>query len=317
VAPVLPRVRRADDPRLGEGAKFWDGTAAPALRRGQAVVIGFPQDEGVRRNGGRVGAAAAPGEIRKYLYALTPWDGCEDVDLGTLGLLDLGDVRVTADLEASQAALGEVVAAVLATGAVPVVLGGGHEAAYGHYLGYANLRRGVAVINVDAHLDVRPLVDGRGHSGSPFRQAMEHPGQPLPGRRYACLGAQPFAVSRAHAAYVSDAGGAIGWAEEVRGRVSDFLIKQCNCALADGCQVYVSVDSDVVSSADVPGVSAPNPLGLTGAEICATARSAGGSAAVASFDVVEVNPSLDDDGQSSRWAALAVWHFLAGLTSRR
>ena len=34
------------------------------------------------------------------------------------------------------------------------------------------------------------------------------------------------------------------------------------------------------------------------------------------FDLVEVNPRLDRDGQSARWAALAVWHFLSGLDER-
>lgn len=31
----------------------------------------------------------------------------------------------------------------------------------------------VGVINIDAHLDVRPLKDGKAHSGSPFRQMLE------------------------------------------------------------------------------------------------------------------------------------------------
>jgi formiminoglutamase len=316
IAPILPAVQRADDPRLGGRATFWAGTAAPALRRNQPVLIGFPQDEGVRRNGGRVGAAAAPGEIRKWLYALTPWHGGENMDLGALGLLDLGDVRITADLEASQAALGEVIAGVLAAGAVPIVLGGGHETAFGHYLGYANLRRPVAIVNLDAHLDVRPCLDGRGHSGSPFRQALEHPAQPLPGKHYACLGAQPFSVNRAHADYVVRAGGAIGWAADVRGRLVERLVKLFDNANAEGCQVYVTVDSDVVCTADVPGVSAPNVLGLSAEEVCAGARLAGAAAVVASFDVVEINPALDRDGQSSRWAALLIWHFLAGLAFR-
>jgi formiminoglutamase len=317
VAPVIPPVRRADDPRLGECCDFWDGVGVPALRTNQPVLIGFSQDEGVRRNGGRVGAAAAPAEIRRSLYALASWDGCRDVDLRRLGLLDVGDMRVTSDLEASQVALGEVVAAVLAAGAVPIVLGGGHETAFGHYLGYANLRRPVAVVNLDAHLDVRPCLDGRGHSGSPFRQMREHPGQPLPGKRYTCLGAQTFSVSRDHAEYVQSAGGTIGWACDVRGRLVDDVAKNCSSAAADGWQVYVSVDCDVICAAEVPGVSAPNPLGLSGVELCAAALVAGESSAVASFDVVEINPSLDRDGQSSRCAALIVWHFLAGLANRR
>jgi formiminoglutamase len=315
VAPVRPTAPRADDPRLGEVAVFWNGAGEPTLKRGKPVLIGFPQDEGVRRNGGRVGAAAAPAEIRRRLYNLTPWDGSRGVDLPAL--LDLGDVRVTADLEASQAALGEVVAAVLAAGSVPVVLGGGHETALGHYLGYANLRRPVRVVNLDAHLDVRPPIDGRGHSGSPFRQAIEHPDYPLSGNFYACLGVQPFSVSREHADYVRRLGGTIGWAPDVRGRLPKHLLQSLHRATGDQCQVYVSLDADVVHCADVPGVSAPNPVGLSGVEVCAALRAAGACPAAASLDVVEVNPALDRDGQSSCWASAAVWHFLAGLATRQ
>ena len=316
VAPPVETMRRPDDPRLGECAVFWSGATPLVFERNQPVLVGFPQDEGVRRNGGRVGAAAAPGEIRRRLYGLTPWDGAHDVDLRPLELLDLGDVLVSSDLEASQALLGEVVAAVLAQGAIPIVLGGGHETAYGHYLGYVQLRRLATVINLDAHLDVRPCLDGRGHSGSPFRQALEHSDQPLPGSRYVCLGAQPPSVSRVHAEYVRQRRGVIGWVEDVRGSLHAHLAKHINGAAANGWQAYVSVDCDVICAADMPGVSAPSPLGLSAGEVCASARLAGASPNVTSFDVVEVNPSLDRDGQSASCGALIVWHFLAGLAGR-
>ena len=93
------------------------------------------------------------------------------------------------------------------------MLGGGHETAYGIYLGYVAAGLPVGIVNIDAHLDVRPLIDGKGHSGSPFRQAMEHPTQPLPGNRYVCLGAQPHAVSRDHWAYVHERGGLVRWSK--------------------------------------------------------------------------------------------------------
>jgi formiminoglutamase len=80
--------------------------------------------------------------------------------------------------------------------------------------------------------------------------------------------------------------------------------------------VYVTVDADAVDARSVPGVSAPNPLGLSAEEVVACARLAGQSPAVSSLDVVEINPRLDLDGHSARWAALLVWHFLAGLASR-
>src|SRR5581483_3703756 len=82
---------RPDDPRLGEVIEFWKGDAA-ALRPDRAVLIGFPQDEGVRRNHGRPGAAEAPHEIRQQLGRLVPWDAISGVDLTEHPPLDLGDV---------------------------------------------------------------------------------------------------------------------------------------------------------------------------------------------------------------------------------
>jgi formiminoglutamase len=280
------------------------------------VLIGFPQDEGVRRNQGRPGAAAAPGAIRHWLYRLGSQSAPDDVDLASLDLLDLGDVRIAGRLEDSQEALAEVVAAVLARRAVPVVMGGGHETAYGHFLGYVRAGLPVGIINLDAHLDVRPTLDGRGNSGSPFRQAMEHPTHPLLGDRYVCLGLQPAAVSRQHLDFVRSRGGVAHWAEEVRGRLGETFRQECERLRGLGCLVYVSLDSDVACAADVPGVSAPNPLGLSGVELAACARRAGAAAEVAGFDLVEINPEHDRDQQSARWAAGILWHFLVGLAKR-
>jgi formiminoglutamase len=288
----------------------------PDLRPGRPVLVGFPQDEGVRRNQGRPGAAAAPEAIRRWLYRLTPYDGATGADLAGLGLLDLGNLRIHGDLEETQQALGEVVAALLTAGAVPVVLGGGHETAFGHYLGYVRAGRPVAILNLDAHLDVRPCIDGRGHSGSPFRQALEHPTRPLPGERYVCLGAQPSATSRAHLDFVRQRGGRVHWAAAVSRSLERVFRRECERLRVGDCGLYVTVDADVVRAADVPGVSAPNASGLDGVEVVACARLAGETAGVTSFDLVEINPPLDSDGQSARWAALAVWHFLAGLASR-
>ena len=57
----------------------------------------------------------------------------------------------------------------------------------------------VATVNIDVRLEIQPCPGGNGHSGSPFRQAMEHAARPLASGRYVCIGAQPFAVSWEHA----------------------------------------------------------------------------------------------------------------------
>src|SRR5437660_1189611 len=110
--------RRPDDPRLGEVVEFWQGDPA-ALRPGRAVLVGFPQDEGVRRNHGRPGAAEALQEIRRWLYRLTPVHIDGNFNLAHQPPLDVGNVRIQGDLEETQQALGEVVGGILRTGAVP------------------------------------------------------------------------------------------------------------------------------------------------------------------------------------------------------
>ena len=55
------------DKKMGEFVQqeFSDYEAA------DVVIVGCPQDEGVRRNKGRIGAAKAPDEIRKALYRMS------------------------------------------------------------------------------------------------------------------------------------------------------------------------------------------------------------------------------------------------------
>jgi formiminoglutamase len=299
---------RPDDPRLGSVVEFRTGGLAD-IPAGRPVIVGFPQDEGVRRNGGRVGAALAPDEIRRWLYRLVPCnpDPETPADLAALGVIDLGNLEVTSDLEASQAALGGVVAELLLRGAIPIVLGGGHETAYGVYLGHLRAHRLAAILNLDAHLDVRPTLGGLGHSGSPFRQALEHPTQPLPGRWYSCQGVLPSSASRAHVEYVFGRRGTIRWNRS----------GQCAFALEFLDQeVHLSIDADVVRAADVPGVSAPNPTGVPGADVIRFAGESAANPRVSGVELVEINPRFDLDGRSARWGAQVAWNFLCGLARR-
>ncbi|MFN3596530.1 MAG: formimidoylglutamase [Rubricoccaceae bacterium] len=285
-----------EDPRLGH---WLAAQADPA--RAEVVLVGFPSDAGVGRNGGRVGAAHGPRALREALYRLTP-----DARLGArfTGLLahtaDVGDVPVSGDVEADQAALGRTIAPWLAAGKTVVVLGGGHETAFGHLLGYGAARPDV--LNLDAHLDVRPVGAAGAHSGSPFRQALET------GRvgRYTVLGAQPHSVAAAHAAFVEARGGRVVWREAATpGRLAEEVAALARPTLA-------TLDLDAVRAADAPGVSAPNPDGLAEADWLAAAEALGRSPHVRSLDIVELCPPHDVDGRTARLAALTVWRFLRG-----
>ncbi len=154
------------------------------------AIIGFCCDEGIRRNQGRPGATQGPAHCRSSLSNI-PVDKVDDFIL-----YDLGDIHCVEHLlEESQIALGHVVSWVIDHGIKPIVIGGGHETAYGHYLGVAKSypHADTAIINFDAHFDLRPLLDGgKGSSGTPFTQIAQHRTERRMNFNYYCIGIQQF-----------------------------------------------------------------------------------------------------------------------------
>jgi formiminoglutamase len=240
---------RAGDPRLGHLL----GTGLKEDEAPDAVILGFPTDEGVRRNGGRVGAAQGPGALREALYRYTSDAHLDRHRHFLTRTRDLGDLTVSGDLEADQQLLGETLRPHLDRGSFVIVLGGGHETSYGHFLGYAYAGRPVEILNWDAHTDVRELVDGRAHSGSPFRQAIEDPSGAC--RKCSVAGIQPHSVAQPHIEFVQRHGRAI-WRHQVTAVLIEELFRPT------GTPLMVSFDLDAVSQAEAPRVSTPNPGGL-------------------------------------------------------
>ncbi len=289
----------------------------------QVVLVGFPSDEGVRLNGGRPGAAAGPDAIRRALYKLTPDAQCFDAFVDLLAhTADLGDLAVTGDVERDQERLGEALAPHLKHGGVPIVLGGGHETTYGHFLGYARAGRDVSLLNWDAHADVRPRKEGRPHSGSSFRLALEHPSGRC--RSYCAAGLLPQSTARAHLEYINVHEGTYYWRSQITETLVDRLYaegveprKTSNPDVHDprpSC--LASFDLDAVDQAAAPGGRAPAAKGLAPRRWLYAAEQAGRCPHVASMDLVELNPRFDADGRTARLAALTVWHFLRGLAER-
>src|SRR5262249_17251575 len=108
----------------------------------------------------------------------------------------------------------------------------------------------------------------------------------------------------------------VRWCNELKNSLGQQFLWEIDQLASASCRAYVSLDADVIQLADVPGVSAPNPVGFPGATVVSLARLAGKSPWVSSFDLVEISPPCDISAQSSRWAALAIWNFLIGLGLR-
>ena len=291
------------------------------LEPGGIAIIGFPTHVGVVRNGGRPGAAHGPAAIRAAFSRLTP-DAMDPSAFSSVldKSLDLGNIRSAggspgassglADedpLLQSQRALGVVVRRVLRAGGVPVILGGGHETAFGHYLGLQEVFDDVTLLNWDAHADVRSTNRGLGHSGSPFRQAIEFDPSKKP--RYVVGGLSRHSVASEHLEFVRAHGQAF-----FRDEIDADCVRDVYASLASPTQM--SFDMDAVRAADAPGVSAPSIGGFSTEEWLEIAYAGGRNRNVKSVDVVEVNPAFDIDGRTARLAALTLWHFIRGLARR-
>lgn len=265
------------------------------------ALVGFASDAGVKRNVGRTGAKAAPDAIRK---ALGPFS-CKRKEIA---LYDFGNVVCHRDeLEEAQLALAEIIEKLLNENITPIVLGGGHEVAYGNYLGIARKISDLAIVNFDAHFDMRPLLnDAKGSSGTPFLQIAEDKiakGQLFD---YTCLGLQMTGNNshldetarkhHVHALYASEIHeNGLSLAKQM---VAD-AIKRTN-------QLYVSLCLDVFATPFAPGVSAPQILGLFPWQVISLLRILAESKKVVSYDLAEYCPPLDIDMRTAKLAASLV-----------
>ena len=303
---------RTDPPGTGGDTRRWHQIVRPATSGAPAgiALLGFACDEGIRRNGGRLGAAEGPAALRAALSNLPV--------LAEHALYDAGDVPCQGqDLEDAQSRFADLLCGLLDAGHFAIGLGGGHEIAFATYQGLARhlgLRRPrVAVINLDAHFDLRE--QEQGSSGTPFLQVLKHAAAHGLQVEYACLGVsasantrQLFATADAHGVrYLHD--------DELTCLQLAQRIEALQQWLTTIDTIYLSVCLDVLPHATAPGVSAPSARGvpLEIVEPLLDAIAATGKVAV--VDIAELSPRFDHDGATARVAARLI-HRITRQASR-
>ncbi|MFZ4863792.1 formimidoylglutamase [Sphingobacterium sp. Mn56C] len=293
-----------------------DGTAA-AYRRWHQVVqclpltalqplpkavafLGFVSDEGVRRNQGRVGAAEAPAVLRSVLAGLPVHFNA------ALQLLDVGDIRCQGtDLESAQQHLAGAVEAIVRSGAFPLLLGGGHEITFPHFLGLKNAtRKRIGIINIDAHLDIRQPSDGRPNSGTGFyqiSQLLSNEQQPF---SYLAIGIQQIANTAALFQYAQQKGVQIIGADAIHPKKVAAIKKSIRDFAATVDYVYLSIDMDAFAAPFAPGVSALAFNGIIpDRSFWRVFKVIINLPNLIAVDIAELNPALDIDNRTARLAA--------------
>lgn len=279
----------------GPGAEHarWHHAVNGAGADAPVALIGFASDEGVRRNQGRVGAAGGPAALRAALAGFAA---------PGVGVRDRGDVVVAdGDLETGQAQLGNAVATVLHRGAVPVVIGGGHEVAFGSALGWIGRDETWGVLNLDAHLDLRRA--GRATSGTPFAQLADVLAARDKAFHYSVIGlSRP---SNTAVLFAEAARREVAILEDVDADATRALTA-ADRLLSAVDRVHLTLDLDVLPAAVAPGVSAPAAFGVPLGVVLAVLRAVAASGKLGLFEVAELNPRFDVDQRTARTAARCV-----------
>jgi formiminoglutamase len=277
------------------------------------AFIGFCCDEGVRLNRGRTGAAKGPKSIRNALGNL-PCNFSQEVKL-----FDAGDIYCEdCTLLESQNILAKAVKRVLSLNLFPIVLGGGHEVAFGDYMGILNYlseknkQPSIGIVNFDAHFDLRPYIQGAS-SGTMFRQIADICSDRNLEYSYMCIGIQKHSntidlfktADKLSAKYMLAKDIIDGDDCEVINEIDDFI------KLRD--YIYVTICSDVFSTAFAPGVSAAQPLGLDPERVIKYIKYILKSNKVVCFDIAEVSPRFDQDDITANLAAILIFSVINTL----
>ncbi|HEU0301161.1 MAG TPA: formimidoylglutamase [Longimicrobium sp.] len=306
-ADPLAALRARPDPRDPRAPTLLRPWAEGEPLEGRTVVLGFPYDGGIPS---RPGARFGPRAIRDALASFGTFDGEREVE----SVPDLGDVALPAMNGAdAHARIEEAARQLFAAGARPVFLGGDHGITGSIIRGLAAARADVAlaIVNVDAHLDVREY-DDEAHlsSGTPFRRALETP--IAAGARTAMIGIRRFANSRYYLEWAAGQGIHLSTMEDVETHRAVTVSRAALYRATSGADaLYLSIDMDAADAAFAPGVSAPGTGGLSAREMIDVVRTVAADPRLVAADIMETSPPYDPDGRTARLAARLLLEILA------
>ena len=264
------------------------------------TVIGAPWDAS---SSFQRGASGAPPLIRRALWSdsSNAWNERGD-NLAAEGVLeDGGDVELPGDAAGARDAIEQRVRQALKDGRRPLILGGDHSISYPVLRAFGGRAEPPTVIHLDAHADLydefplsRPgTADDEAGRGARFSHAC--PFARIMEERLATRLVQ-VGIRTLNAHQRSQAGrfgveilGAERWRDAIPllGRVRGAL--------------YVSIDLDVLDPAFAPGVSHPEPGGLSVREVLELLGAI--KVPVIGADIVEYNPLNDVRDLTARVAA--------------
>jgi agmatinase len=278
------------------------------------AIMGAPFDFGTQW---RAGARFGPRSVREASTLFSfghggAYDHEDDVTyLEGVRMVDIGDADIVhTDTETSHANIEAGVRAILASGALPVVIGGDHSinipcirAFDGH--------GPIHIVQIDAHLDFVDVRHGvRFGHGNPMRRAAE---------QAHVTGLSQFGIrnvsSTAKEGY-----------EAARAMGSDILsvrqirklgVEATLARIPAGVRYYVTIDIDGFDPSIAPGTGTPSHGGFLYYEVLELLAGLAKRGDVVGIDLVEVAPDYDHTGTTAILAAQVLLNFIGRIMHAR
>ncbi len=277
------------------------------------ALLGFCCHEGVKKNKGRIGAMNGPISIRKELSNL-PCTFNQSVKI-----FDAGDIIVEdISLAEGQKLLSDYVSKLLDLNIFPIVLGGGHETAFGNYNGALShldkisCKPRIGIINFDAHFDLRPY-NNEGSSGTMFKQISDICHDKNMDFSYFCIGIQQHSNTVDLFKTAKKLGVQYTLAKDILYSDGWQLLRELNTFMRNQDYIYVTICSDVFSASFAPGVSSTQTLGLNPEIVIKLLKHILKSNRVITFDICEVAPRFDKDNITSNLAGVIIFSIVNTL----
>ena len=197
-------------------------------------------------------------------------------------------------------------------GRLPCVIGGDHSCAGGTWTGVARATEGdLGLVWIDAHMDAH--TPGTSHTGRlhgmPLAWLLGQDDNALYGLaagvldpRHVCLlGVRSF--EREEQERLRRLGVRVIGMQEIGASGLDAALDEALAIATAGTAAFgISVDLDVVTPEEAPGVGTPVQGGLAGAALARALSRVAGRADLAALELVEYLPRLDREGASARIA---------------
>lgn len=296
------------------------------IKKYDVVFLGVPCDYGASY---RLGAKYAPRQLREYSF----WDRVHEEHLydldhkryittNDLKIADLGDVYVNpTNPNKNQIAIEEKTYSI-AKESFPMICGGDHSITYGSYIGvYKAIKEKypdyeVGIIHFDAHLDVEEnyLNMPEVWHGNVFRKLIDD--GYLKGSNLYTIGPRSVVSSDWYDYEVKNKVN-LYTSNDVKARgildvINEIIKKNTNKKI----KFYITFDIDCIDSAYIFGTGTPQCNGLTPYECDEALRNLKGLD-ICAFDIVELNPKLDDSKSSFVTACEIIYHFFAFSFNKR